>query len=105
MRLLALLSFIAACAIIYLFVTQILIPAVYGTPLFPMFRKNPLGAEVAKTRDEVHNLEDHVENLEDLVDLTKKKSKLERELEEAAAELPAGGGTDSAAPSAAEKTN
>lgn len=103
MRLLALLSFLSAAAVIYLFVTQILIPFIYDTPLFPMFRKDPLGNQVEKTRAEVNHLEDHVDNLEDLVDLTKKKSKLERELEEAATELKSVDGDKlGAAPPAAD---
>ena len=89
MKLLALLSFIAAAAALYIVITQIMMPALYGTRLFPAFRKDPLEDEVIKAKFEVDTLEDRVENLEDLVDLTKTKSRLERELEEASAELKA----------------
>lgn len=89
MKLLALLSFIAVAAALYILVTQIMMPALYGTRLFPAFRKDPLEDEVIQAKFEVDTLEDRVDNLEDLVDLTKTKSRLKRELDQASAELKA----------------
>lgn len=91
MKLLALLSFITFLVVVYVIIFQIIIPAYHGEQLFPMFRDAPLEKEVQKTRTEVDTMEAHVDNLQDLVGLTKRKSKLERELEAAAAELKADG--------------
>lgn len=91
MKLLAIISLILFLCSLYVIIFQMIIPAYKGERLFPMFRDDPLSNEVQQTKYEVDSMEDHVVNLNDLVDLTKRKSKLERELEEAAAELKADG--------------
>jgi hypothetical protein len=80
--LLDLVVLIAGLMIVYLVVTQIIVPLYKGRTLFPMFRTNALRAEVAATREEVGNLQEQNELLDELAAATKQRQELKQSINE-----------------------
>lgn len=71
-----------ACIAILLFyvVTQIVIPLVKRTPLFPLFRMSEVKQKAEETREEVEHMREYVDDLQELGSLTKQKKSLEEQI-------------------------
>lgn len=78
MLLLGVLGFGLLCITIVLVVTQIAIPVIGDTPLFPAFRANKLRDQVEDTAAEVDQMKEQNKNLHELASLKAQKAALEK---------------------------
>lgn len=89
MILLYLLGIIVAALICYVGITQIGIPIVNGTKIFPGLRADKLAAEVSALRTKVMLLKEKNSNLNELSSLTEKQAVFQKHIEELQAKLKA----------------
>ena len=68
--------------IIFVALTQIILPALERRPLFPAFRKSELSKKIDEKYGDVGELKEQVDELTDLINLAKKKTELQAKLEE-----------------------
>jgi hypothetical protein len=89
MILLYLLGLILVLAIFYVVATQVGIPIINGTKIFPMFRKNVLADEVVVVLDKVRLMREKSLNMEQLADLLEKQVQFQKHIEELQAKIKA----------------
>lgn len=65
---------------VYLLITQVIIPSIFGLKLFPIFKKNDLVLEVEATRDIVATMKEQNSNLSELQVLLKSRAELEKKI-------------------------
>jgi hypothetical protein len=80
MFLLSIFEFAVTICIAGLFITQMMMPLIFGTRFFPMFRNTELKQQVDATRDEVADLKDQTIQLTELEQLLQQKHDLEAKI-------------------------
>lgn len=80
MILLIFISVLFWAAVIYVALTQVILPLTRGQKTFPAFRENALKQKVDNVSDEVSSLKTYNENLAALDKLLKEKSALEQSI-------------------------
>jgi sensor histidine kinase YesM len=77
MPVLAILEFAVTVCIAGLFITQMMMPLIFGTRFFPAFRNTELKQKVDEIRNEVEDLKDQNTQLSELEKLLQQKHDLE----------------------------
>ena len=87
MAFLFLLELALASAILWLLITQLIIPVFCGGKLFPLFKTSPIREQVEETRNEVNDLADKQSALKEYNALLKRSQNLHLELDQLEAEI------------------
>jgi cyclopropane fatty-acyl-phospholipid synthase-like methyltransferase len=87
MILLYLLGLILTLAIFYMIATQISIPIINGTKIFPGLRANKLADEVSVMRTKVQLLKEKNSNMNELSSLMEKQANFQKHIEELQAKI------------------
>ena len=82
MLFLRVIEFAISISALWLMVTQLMLPLIFKTRFFPLFRNTELKKKVDETRDTVEDLADKTQQLSELEKLLRKKHRLEMEIAE-----------------------
>ena len=89
MILLYLLGLILALAVFYVIGTQIIVPIINGTKIFPSLRADKLADEVSDMRTKVQLLKEKNSNMDELFGLLEKQAKFQKHIEALQAKIEA----------------
>jgi len=80
MFLLVILEVFLVIGVVLILLTQIIMPMLFGTRLFPLFRNSELKKKVEETRHQVEDLKDQNEQLDVLSGLLAERKALEEQI-------------------------
>ena len=72
---------ILAALILLAFVTQVVMPMIFGTPLFPFFRKTAMSAKVAEAASELEEVAEQQQLNELEKEINRRKAQLKKDEE------------------------